>query len=171
VLDWTALGQGGPRPVAGDQRITLAPWESVSRLRARLGQIAFCEWRNGGVAPSPPSSNACQNPELARMALGVAAENKMIVDREIVLTLRMTGIGVEPAQANPAALVDLAAELNVDAEGRLADCRFLGAQVRSGAPQGPDCKRIFAGPYIPATDRGGRPVPSRHRAELRVEVK
>ena len=67
TIDWAAKpvirkpsGQG----VEG--RITLAPWESVSRLRARFGQVAFCEWQKGGVAPPPPSSNACQNSGLAR---------------------------------------------------------------------------------------------------------
>lgn len=175
TIDWAqvplAVRQQGSS--GGIERITLAPWESISRLRARLGQVASCSWSNAGVAPPPPSSNACQSPGLARMALGMAAENKVdFATAEVIVTLRMTAPAfVEPSPAKPSALVDLAAELEVGADGRLTGCRFLREQVHTSAKQRPKCEVIFGGPYIAMLNRAGQPIASKHRAELRVEAR
>jgi TonB family protein len=174
TIDWGALPvPTRPTTRSGESRITLAPWESVSRLRARLGQVASCQWQTGGVAPPPRSSNACENPGLSRMALGMAAENKVDLNKaEVVVTLRMTANGiVEASPEVPSALVDLAADLEIGADGRLKGCRFVRQRVRTTASMQPDCRVIFAGPYVAGTDRSGRPVASTHRAELRVEAR
>jgi hypothetical protein len=110
---------------------------------------------------------------MARMALGLAAENKVdFAKAEIVVTLRMTRAGiVAPAPASAAALLDLAAELDVGADGQVTGCRFLRDQVRSASAPRPDCRQIFRGPYIPATDRSGSPIATKPRVEMRVEVR
>ncbi len=174
TIDWNAVGQvARPTVPAGDQRITLAPWESRSRLRARFGQVASCQWETSGIAPPPPSSNACQNPALARLAMGLAVENGLNLTRtEVVITLRMTGTpGVEPSEPVSTALLDLAADLDIAADGRLAGCRFVREKIRSASPKRPDCRMIFAGPYIPVTDSRGQPKFVTKRAEMRVEAR
>lgn len=171
-INWAALPATARPAAVTANRITLAPWESVSRIRAQFGQISSCQWQKGGLAPPPPSSNACENPALGRMGLGMAARNGLNMNTaEVIVTLRMNGPGIDPAPEKPSALVDLAAELEIAADGRLTGCRFVRERVRVPAPDRPDCLVIFNGPYIPATDRNGRPIATRQRAELRVEAR
>lgn len=153
-------------------RVTQAPWESISRLRVRLGQIGSCQWQSTGPVPPPPVSNACQNFALAGMALRMAAANKADFNKsEVVVTLRMPdGPMIAPLPASPAALVDLAAELDIGPDGLLTNCRFTRETVHGGTPQRPDCRVIFGGPYVPAS-RNGQPIANRRQAELRVEVR
>lgn len=179
VIDWKALLDSGtvPPPVRTSSMPTQltprAPWESVSRLRVQRGQISSCQWQSTGPVPPPFASNACQNSGLAAMAMRLAAENKVDFSKsEVVVTLRMPGGGfIEPFRAAPAALVDLASELDIDAEGRLTDCRFTRDHVRSAAPQKPDCRTMFAGPYGRVTNRQNQAIATRNLAELRVEAR
>jgi hypothetical protein len=128
--------------VASPSVVPQAPSESISRLRVRMGQIGSCQWQSTGPVPPPPSSNACQNPGLAVLALGLAAENKVDFNKsEVVITLRMPGGGlIEPLRAAPAALIDLAAELEIGADGTLTNCRFTREVVRTRTQQRPDCR-------------------------------
>jgi TonB family protein len=180
AIDWpSTLSLSATPPQVRQQVASLlavpqAPWESISRLRVRLGQIGSCQWQNTGPVPPPPSSNACQNPGLAVLALGLAAENKVDFNKsEVVITLRMPGGGmIEPLRAAPAALIDLAAELEIGADGTLTNCRFTREVVRTRTQQRPDCRVIFNGPYSRATtSRGGEPVATKRQAELRVEAR
>jgi hypothetical protein len=179
TIDWAATISGSAAvpqvraPATARPRVPQAPWESISRLRVRMGQIGSCHWHSTGPVPPPPSSNACQNPQLAGMALGLAAENKADFNKaEVVVTLRMPHGGlIAPLPAAPEALVDLATELEIGADGTLTSCRFTRELVRSSAPRRPDCRSIFAGPYGGATNRQDQPIATKRRAELRVEVK
>jgi hypothetical protein len=107
------------------------------------------------------------------MALRMAAENKVDFDKsEVVVTLRMPdGAIIPPLPAAPAALVDLAADLDIAADGRLINCRFTREVVRTSAPQRPDCRTVFAGPYGRATNRSGEAIVTKRTAELRVEAR
>lgn len=177
VIDWKGMvdsmsGTPTSSPTARvPQLVPRASWESVTRLRVQRGQISSCQWQ-GGVVPPPPSSNACQNFPMASMALRVASENKIDFNKsEVVVTLRLLdGMLLQPLKANPAALVDLTSDLEIDAEGRLTSCRFTRDIVRSVTPQRPDCNLLFAGPYG-SVSRGGKAIATKHVAELRVEVR
>lgn len=178
TIDWTTTLSGAEPPLvrtqaAGTPRVPQAPWESISRLRVRLGQIGSCQWQSTGPVQPPPSSNACQSPALAGMALRMAAENRVDFNRsEVVVTLRMPGLGmIEPLAPAPTALVDLAAELDIAPDGTLTSCRFTRETVRSAAPQRPDCRVIFGGPYGSVNDRSGRALAGKRQAELRVEAR
>jgi hypothetical protein len=178
TIDWATIVAGAEPPlvrteaVARLPRVPQAPWESISRLRVKLGQIGSCQWQSTGPVPPPPSSNACMNRDLAGMALRMATENKVNFNKsEVVVTLRMPGdIMIDPLPPAPAALVDLAADLEIAADGTLTDCRFTRETVRSSAPQRPDCRVIFAGPYGSVT-RNNQPVANKRKAELRVEAR
>jgi hypothetical protein len=177
TIDWATTLSGAEPPLVRTQavgrmpRVPQAPWESISRLRFKLGQIGSCQWQSTGPVPPPPSSNACMNRDLAGMALRMATENKVDLNKsEVVVTLRMPGAGfIEPLRAAPAALVDLAADLEIGADGTLTDCRLTRDTVRSSSPQKPDCRVIFGGPYGSATtSRGGQPIATKRQAELRI---
>jgi TonB family protein len=177
TIDWaTTLSGAEPPPlvrtaVAPPPRVPQAPWESISRLRVKLGQIGSCQWESKGPVPPPPSSNACQNGELAGMALRMAAENRVDFNRsEVVVTLRMPDGGlIPPLLAAPSALVDLAAELDIGADGTLTSCRFTRNLVRTSASRQPDCNALRG--TLHPRDRQDRPGGrSKRQAELRVEA-
>lgn len=177
-IDWPATLSATPAAAqvrtqsAQPPRITQAPWESISRLRVRLGQIGSCQWQSTGPVPPPPISNACQNVALAGLALRLAAENKTDFNKsEVSVTFRMPdGSMIKPLPTSSAALVDLAAELEIGPDGRLTNCRFTREAVRGSIPERPDCRQIFGGPYVPAT-RDGQPMANRRQAELRIEIR
>jgi len=179
TIDWRGMlasASGAPlvtQAVRAPNLVPRAAWESVTRLRVRNGQIGTCQWQSTGPVPPPPSSNACQNFPLASVALRLAAENKVdFAKSEVVVTLRhLNGMMLQPLKADPAALLDLSAELEIDADGKLTTCRYTRQTVRSSNQQTPECSRLFAGPYAAVTNRSGQPIATKDVAEMRVDVR
>jgi hypothetical protein len=179
TIDWKAMldGASGAPPIrtaaVPAPTIPRGMWESISRLKVQRGQISSCQWQSTGPVPTHPSSNACQNSGIAGMALRLAAENKVdFTKSEVVVILRMPdSMMIQPLKPAPAALVDLAAELEINVDGQLTGCHFVRDIVRSATPQKPDCSVMFKGPYGRVTNRSGQPIATKQSAEFRVEAR
>lgn len=154
---------------ADPEPIPVAPWVSTSiAIVQRSGAISHCTQERSPLAPERSVSCGSRSFGLIRRAAKLFAERDWPIT--VRASVRMMPSGAALSQVPPGGklLLQLAVDLRIGPDGKLADCRTVKLVRPPGDnSRAPDC-HLLNGPFLADRRAGNQPVPSAARVELMI---